>query len=329
VTSPAARRALAACLTAGLAVITAGIGDRLDARALEAVDVLVAVSDDLGRPVTSLAADDFEITCDGAPAAIASVRPGPGPVSIALIFDVSFSANQELLFGMGLSRQNPIDGLKRSLLPALDARDLVRVVRAGRRIVIGAETAPADPKLIDDLERVFSEPPAMRTGPSPIWDAVDDAVRALGGSGGRRGVLLVSDGRASGNRLGMLDALQHAVEAGIVVSVLGLGGEIVIPQGRAAGGGMTAVRVRPEALIRQLAEDSGGLHVGHPRPVTGVPSPGPILARMVTGLRMMYTLGVTPPAAGGRFHRLEVRVRQPGLTVRAPRVLVSGRGQGL
>ena len=56
-------------------------------------------------------------------------------------------------------------------------------------------------------------------GPSPIWDAMSRAAASLAERDGDRIVLLITDGRASGNVLGFDDALNHALAAGLRVFV--------------------------------------------------------------------------------------------------------------
>ena len=56
-------------------------------------------------------------------------------------------------------------------------------------------------------------------GPSPIWDAMSRASASLAARDGDRIVLLITDGRASGNVLGFDDALKHVLAAGVRVYV--------------------------------------------------------------------------------------------------------------
>ena len=46
-------------------------------------------------------------------------------------------------------------------------------------------------------------------GPSPVWDALDRAASALDGSPHRRGIIVVTDGRSTANRIGFADILQR------------------------------------------------------------------------------------------------------------------------
>ena len=56
-------------------------------------------------------------------------------------------------------------------------------------------------------------------GPSPIWDAMSRAATSLAARDGHRIVLLITDGRASGNVLSFDDALKGALAANVRVFV--------------------------------------------------------------------------------------------------------------
>ena len=62
---------------------------------------------------------------------------------------------------------------------------------------------------------------------SRIWDAVDLGVSALESEAGRRAIVLLTDGEASGNRLGVADVIRHARASNVAVSVIGSGGWVL------------------------------------------------------------------------------------------------------
>ena len=137
-------------------------------------------------------------------------------------------------------------------------------------------------------------------GPSPIWDAVAAAVETLAKAEGRRAVLLVTDGRATGNRLSPEEAAALAIAAGVVVSVVGKDWEMTIQQDATTG-----VRVRPGVALERIASITGGLYLRDRRMPA---APGPILDRLLADLHGRYTLGFTPPDP----RRQAPRARRPG-----------------
>lgn len=95
-----------------------------------------------------------------------------------------------------------------------------------------------------------------RYGPSPIWDAVGAAVSSLAATPGARDVILISDGRASGNREGSTDVAARARAAGIRVSTIVTHRAQPLNLGR----GM-AMLLHPEYQPKAVATATGGLCV--------------------------------------------------------------------
>ena len=66
-----------------------------------------------------------------------------------------------------------------------------------------------------------------RYGPSRLWDAVTEAAAVLATNPGRKVILVVTDGKATGNRIGPAAALsllqQHKTELWMVSLIRGLG----------------------------------------------------------------------------------------------------------
>jgi len=163
---------------------------------------------------------------------------------------------------------------------------------------------------------------AFGLGASPAWDAVDAAVTALESEPGRRAIIMVTDGRSTGNVHSLDETILHAVAADVCVYVVGEAQEQMIRQSETG-----AARVRPAAFLESMAEMTGGAYaaVFGPEPLRPARSDagavkrwvGRVLARLVDDLHSTYTLGFFATAHDGQVHRLEVRVRKPGLTVRA------------
>jgi hypothetical protein len=92
---------------------------------------------------------------------------------------------------------------------------------------------------------------AERLGPSPIWDATDEALTMLEGDPGPRAIVLFSDAKASGNRRGSSDILNHAMQAGVVIHAV-------------VEGGGTRLFLQPTTvfdpadIVRRVAEATGG-----------------------------------------------------------------------
>jgi hypothetical protein len=87
-------------------------------------------------------------------------------------------------------------------------------------------------------------------GASPLWDALDGVVRSLDGASGRRAILVVTDGRATGNRLAFAEILLRLRQARVPVFFI------------CAERPKDVEVADPSIRLRQLATASGGQYAG-------------------------------------------------------------------
>jgi len=168
---------------------------------------------------------------------------------------------------------------------------------------------------------------------SPIWDAIDVSVQALAGAPEPRAILLMTDGRATGNRIGLDDAERKALAGHVSISAVSEGGEWLIPQ---FGG--TPDRVRSDASLRRLADNTGGMYLpdgtarrtlraqmnafAYVKEIVNTPSlPAPLITQIMSSLRTRYRIGFNA-ASDGRVHTLDVRAKRQALEVHAPKLFV-------
>jgi Ca-activated chloride channel family protein len=270
----------------------------------------VAVESAGGQPVVGLTKDDFAIISGGATRPIELFAAEADPVlSIVLLFDTSASVD-------GVTRRSEVRAsVEKWFLHRLEPRDRIHIGSFARETVIGPALSGNSKDLIGAIRKALDPREADTLGPSPVWDALAAAVATLANAEGRRAVLLLTDGRATGNRLSLEEAEARAVAAGVAVSVVGEDREMTIAQDATTG-----VRVRPGVALARIANITGGLYL----PDRDIPAaPGEILARLLADLRGRYTLGFLPPVRDGKPHELNVRVSRPGLTLRARRFYVA------
>jgi VWFA-related protein len=272
------------------------------------VDVAVEGTD--GKSVTGLTRDDFEIVTGGATRPVESCAAGrEQPLSLVLLFDVSSSMD------ISLKRSVMRAGVEKWFVDRLAPLDRVQVGSFAAHISIGP-TFAGNPRALLAAVRTALDPREADTfGPSPVWDAVDAAIAALARASGRRAVLLVTDGRATGNRQGPEESGARAIAAGVTVSVVGEDWEMTLRQD-----GNSGVRVRPGVALEWIANATGGLYLPDN---ASPPAPGPILERLLEDLHERYTLGFTPALRDGHAHALEVHVKRPGLKTRTRRSYVA------
>jgi VWFA-related protein len=156
--------------------------------------------------------------------------------------------------------------------------------------------------------------------------ALESAIATLGGRRGRRAVLLASDGFIEDRKLDELDRVREVSRrANAAVYFLDARGvstmettpmDMPIPPDLANLSGYVSRAMDFAALesagAEALAADTGGFTIkGNDL------SPG--LGRLSLESRTFYLLGYEPPnkKQDGKFHKIEVQVRRPGVTVRA------------
>jgi Ca-activated chloride channel family protein len=138
--------------------------------------------------------------------------------------------------------------------------------------------------------------------PTYLWDAIDESMSALAGRTGRRVVLIFTDGEdETSQRKDFDDVLRRAQLEGFMVYAIGLEGQVL---GR---------RTRPDRNLRRLAAETGGGHFE----LRNTADLNTTFTRVADELHRQYVLGFSPETLDGLVHKLEVRVKVPGMTVRA------------
>jgi hypothetical protein len=176
--------------------------------------IYVSVSDAQG----TLTGADVSVSLDGIPAEMIGVVAGPHPVSAVVLFD--WSSSMQSAFGRPIERMGRgqiltpgfFDDVARRIARILEPPDRVRFASFGKAVTIGPEVRRNDKSAVKALRDVFQS-----DGPSPIWDAIDQSFTALEAWPGPTGVIVVSDGRASGNDKGLSDVVNHAARSGAAV----------------------------------------------------------------------------------------------------------------
>ncbi len=243
--------------------------------------------------VPGLTAGDFDVMSDGKACPVESVSAAPPPLSLAVLFDVS--AGTEVMVDWLL------DPVQDGLIPRLNAGDRVAFGRFGggafqvdqrfgsspnelteaalaaltlppktpERVVEASEGSVLPQVTHDPVLAVPGMNGALALGASPAWDAVDAAVNVLQSQPGRRAIVLVTDGRSTGNVHSLQEAIGRAQAAAVSVFIAGLGLDEVLLQGwlseeQAWGKGTLTDRpravVRPSAPLESLAFATGGAY---------------------------------------------------------------------
>lgn len=272
------------------------------------VAVYATVAQKDGRLVTDLARDAFEIREDGKPQPITVFSTDVQPFSVVIMLDHSGSMR-----GNGGLVEQAAEAFIRNLGPG----DTARIGTFAERIVIQPESFTSDQNTLIRILR--SGQPDI--GPTPLWNALDDAVASLRGREGRKVVLVFSDGgdapmNMTTNNRSIVDVMHDAQRDDVMVYAIGLQTTVILganPRGGMGtmGGSMTSVR--PDPGLSRIAEDTGGGYFELNRSENLAAS----FASVADELHRQYALGFEPLKLDDRMHKLDIRVNRRGLNVRA------------
>jgi VWFA-related protein len=123
--------------------------------------------------------------------------------------------------------------------------------------------------------------------------------------------------RANNNSLG--DVMKRAIEENVMVYAIGLFGDNPFgPRGRSRsfGGGD-----QPDKGLQTIADQTGGGYFE----LTRTADLASTFKRVAEELHRQYVLGFTPQALDGKTHKLEVRVKDAAMKVRARRSYVAAK----
>jgi Ca-activated chloride channel homolog len=285
------------------------------------VSLFATVTDANDALVTDLPKDAFEVYDNGHRQTITVFSREVQPVSVVVLIDRSGS-----MVGDADLVGNAAGEFIKRLLPA----DRARIGHFSNEIVMAPDDFTSDQA---ELVRVLahSDQPA---GASPIWTATDRAVTALLHEGGRRVILLLTDGHDNPLRgqvhTDVKDVIYRAEYDEIMLYTIGVSStEWQLANGfhpavhagsRTSGGGQFQAKTEPpDPNLKRLADESGGRYF-YLDPQQNL---GSLFARIADELHRQYWLGFVPAKLDGNVHKLEVRVSRPGLMIRARKSYVA------
>ena len=191
---------------------------------------------------------------------------------------------------------------------------LIRLLPADKGLV-GAfndkiEFFPSD--FTNNRDRLIASLKELDFGnPTRLFDAAVESIERLKKIDGRRVVLLFTDGADTGSRAGANNVLEAARANEVMIYSVGLKSDFF--------NGARQVRSSPDSSLRRLAEETGGGYFELERTADLAPT----FTRVAQELHSQYVLGFTPQTLDGKVHRLTVRSKRPGTTIRTRRSYVA------
>jgi Ca-activated chloride channel family protein len=265
----------------------------------QTVPLYVTVTDDQKRLVPDLTREDFEVYDNGKLQTLTNFDNDPTPISVVVMLDTSGSMTVALDFVK--------DGAEQFLLRLLPI-DRGMVGAFNDKIEFHPDSFTDNR---DQLVRALKE---LDFGyPTRLFDAVDQSIERLNGSEGRKVVLVFTDGADTASRKGSGDVLERARLEEVMVYSIGLETEYFNGQHR--------VRSSPDRSLRRLSEETGGGFFL----LKKKDDLNSTFTRVAQELHSQYVLGFSPETLDGKVHKLEVRLKRPGMVARARRSYVAGQ----
>jgi Ca-activated chloride channel family protein len=274
------------------------------------------VADKDGRLVPDLTGDDFEIKDDGKPQPITVFSNDVQPITVVVMLDRSASMRGNV----GL-----VEEAAQAFVGRLQPADKARIGIFAERIEIQPAGFTSNH---NELGRILQSEVPVR-GPTPLWNALDEAITAVRGQEGRRVVLVFSDGGDSpanfttSNR-SIRDVMRRAQQENVMVYAIGLATTVLRgPSSRGGLGGLTGsmTSVRPDPGLAIVAEDTGGGYFELSR----AENLATTFARVADELHRQYALGFEPMKLDDKTHKLDVRVKRSGMKARARKEYLAAR----
>lgn len=271
----------------------------------ENVPIYVTVTDRDRRLVPGLVREDFEVYDNGKLQTITTFSNEPQPITAVVMLDTSGSMTLTL------------DLVKRAaeqFLIRLYPEDQAKVGAFNDKLEV--HPGPGFPFTSDrdQLVRLLKE---LDFGdPTRLYDAIDLGIDELRDVQGRKVVLVFTDGEDTSSRIGSGQVLERARLEEVMVYTVGLENEYF--------NGQRQVRTTPDRGLRRLSDETGGgffvLKFKEKEEL------GATFTRVAQELHAQYLLGFSPETLDGKVHKLEVKVKRPGMTPRARKSYLAAPG---
>jgi Ca-activated chloride channel homolog len=253
------------------------------------------------RPVTGLKPADFELLDNGVPQEISDVAYERLPIDVTLVLDVSASVTGSVLDELGRALRQ----VRADLLPSDRLRLLIFNMRVRRLVDFSQPATSIDEALAS----------VRGAGSSAVFDSLAVALSTFDAPGRRRLVVLFTDGQDSSSITDAETLLDVARRTTPTVAVI-LGTPNAERPASLLRTSSSVSTLSVGALSDRIALETGGM-VAPLKPGENLTSK---FRRMLQEFRSSYVLYFTPRGVErSGAHTLEVRVKRPGVDVRARR----------
>ena len=261
------------------------------------VALYATVTDSEKRLVPDLSENDFEVYDNGKLQTINLFDNKPQPITVVVMLDTSGS----MTLALDLVKRAAEQFLIR-LLP--DDQGMVGAFNDKIEFHPEGFTNNRDEliSLLKELDFGY---------PTRLYDAVNQSMAQLKGIPGRKVILVFTDGDDNASKFGSGDVTDRGRLEEVMVYSIGLENEYF--------DGARKVRSSPDRGLKRLSEETGGgfFLLKKTDELTST------FTRVAQELHSQYVLGFSPQVLDGKVHKLEVRVKKPGMLARARKSYVA------
>jgi Ca-activated chloride channel family protein len=267
----------------------------------ETVAVYATVVDQYGELVKHLGRDEFQVYDDGKPQELTVFEAGLQPITAILMLDTSESMTLSLDLAKDAAEQFVI-----RMLPG----DQVRVGSFSDAITISPKFTSDRDALLKDIRN------RLHIGnPTRLWDAVDETMTDLAPLGGRRILVLFTDGDDTYSQKSAANVFDRAKSDELMVYVVQFRSTMLARNSEIASLKMPSLKQAlnydprrnppPGEALRHISTETGGSIFL----LSQNDDVGTTFTRLAEELHFQYVLGFTPQKLDNKIHTIEVRVR--------------------
>jgi len=257
-----------------------------------AVTIYLSMMDGDGEPVSGLAESDFAVFEDDVRVNVTGfIGGGAQPVTAVMLIDHSGSME------IGDKMNDCIAAALTFLDHLQDGRDRLAVIAFDDETDVLGSLRPMDGGVRADLEGRINDLSA--DGGTAYYDAIYEAVDALGSVSGRKVVLALTDGIDEHSNRTRSSVVDYALEHNVVLYTIGLGADL------------------EQQVLEQMAAETGGQYYEEP----SGSELADLYADLARSLQDEYSLTYTSPTP-----RLDGTTRQVEVTAQLPAGSVTAVG---
>jgi Ca-activated chloride channel homolog len=278
------------------------------------VNIIATVTDDAGRYIGNLTADDFIVQEDGALQKISHFSQDHDvPVSVGVILDTSGSMERKI--------RTAVDAVDR-FIRRTNTEDEIFLMTFSSEPLLRQDFSNDRDKLSQSLRKMWV------TGGTALYDAVNEGIEKVQtGRHEKRALLVITDGQDTSSVTKLEGVLQNIRQTEVLVYAIGITpssysqktsrNPFNLPLPAILSGRSSRQNKRDDVdmkVLHAFAENSGGraflLSENFSKRGTEIEK---VLTRVADELRSQYTLGYYPPQSDdGQFHSIQVRTTTGG-----------------